>query len=271
MKRWFHLRPKSEAGGAAASLRKVALPASNGRRQMRAGWVALLLGAAHVLVAAQPAHELVSHPTLKNGLVAWYAFDGDIADAPGNHPARVAAGTPVFGPDRFGRPRGALVFSGAEALAVSGIDLGQSSFTLQFWTFRPRHWFLGQGTRADHHGLHIGVEEQGLRCDYWGDDLLAPLAPGNGWNHWVITHDRATGVKSIWRDGVCVASKVTAPYVGRGDFIIGRHFLGGGYYTGGLDDLAIWTRALTREEIAALYDDGAGLIYRAVGVERRGD
>jgi len=208
------------------------------------------------------AKDVCSHPALKRELLAWYAFDGNYSDANGALNAVVANGAPGFGEDRFGNQNGAFQSAGGNALSVSNLMIGNGSFTIQFWALNPTNWFLGQGLRSNDHGLHVGVDGSGMRCDYWGSSLSAPLGENSGWTHWVISHDAVSGLKTIWRDGRCVAHATTAPYSGQGLFIIGRHFSGGGYYTGSLDDLAFWNRALTPSEIADLYAAGRGLVYR---------
>jgi hypothetical protein len=207
--------------------------------------------------------DAVSHQTLMNQLESWYRFDGEIADATGRHPPTVSEGSPVFGVDRYGKSAGALLLDGKTVLIAKGIELGSSSFAIQFWTLEPRAWFLTQGVGEDGKGLHVGVDDTGLRCDYWGNNLAASFDAGAGWVHWVISHDLATETKSIWCNGSVAASKVTTPFTGGGDFYIGKHFMGGGHFSGSLDDVAIWTRALSPAEIAALYDDGNGLVYAA--------
>jgi hypothetical protein len=110
--------------------------------------------------------------------------------------------------------------------------------------------------------LHIGVSDIGLRCDYWGSNLIAPVGQAAGWTHWVIRHDARAATRSIWRDGICAAQMETGPYFGTGDVTLGRHFTGAGFFSGSLDDLAFWNRALTDTEIAGLFDQDRGLVYR---------
>jgi hypothetical protein len=214
--------------------------------------------------------DAASHPTLKNNLLAWYSFDGNFTDAHGKLNATVANGAPGFGVDRFGSQNKAFATTGDNALSVSGITIANSSFSIQFWTLNPANWFLGQGSRNDNQGLHIGADATGLRCDYWTNDLKATLDPAGGWTHWVMVHNTTTKEKAIWRNGALVADTLTTPFTGTGAFIIGRHFLGGGFYTGSLDDIAIWNRALTKEEIAALFADGKGMVYKASTSTRQG-
>lgn len=222
--------------------------------------VVMMLG----LVKASEAgrRDVASHPTLKEGLIAWYGFDGTFDDSHAGLNARVANGAPGFGRDRFGKRNRAFSSSGGNALAVTGIDISGGSFSIQFWALEPQNWFLGQGVREDNLGLHIGAEgSSGLRCDYWGNDLRALTPPAAEWTHWVITHDGASRKKIIWHNGQPAAEILTSPYAGHGDFIIGRHFSGGGYFVGRLDDVAVWSRALTPQEVSDLYAKGKGLVY----------
>jgi hypothetical protein len=200
------------------------------------------------------APDVYSHPTLKQGLLAWYGFDGNFNDAHGALNAQIANGSPAFGGDRFGHPNGAFQSAGGNALTVSNLMIGGGSFTIQFWALNPTNWFLGQGIRRDNQGLHIGVDGSGMRCDYWGSCLSVPLSEHPGWTHWVMA-------KSIWRDGQCVARSTAASYAGSGPLIIGRHFSGGGFFIGSLDEVAFWDRALTPSEIADLYAGGKGIVF----------
>ena len=202
-----------------------------------------------------------SHQAISRGLLAWFPFDGTLQDVHGGHHARVVVGTAGFGTDRGGKDQGALVLAGATGLIFSDVEIKERSFTVQFWTLDPGQWILCQGIGEDFEGLHIGANDSGLRCDYWGSNQIAPHAAHPGWTHWVMRHDIASGARTIWRDAFSAATMTSAPYRGSGDFTLGRHFKGAGFYSGSLDDLAIWDRALTHPEIQRLYANGHGLTY----------
>lgn len=209
--------------------------------------------------AQRLAHALPN--TLTDGLQAWYSLDGNLTDSHGNRHGKVLVGTPSWGADRAENADCAMVLNGDVGALLPSIPLHEGSFTIQFWLLDPQRWLIGQGEGKDGRGLHIGVDASGLRCDYWGDNLAAPLRETPGWSFWAITHDGETKTKSIWRDAQCVASKTTTPYLGQGDVTLGRHFSGGGFFIGGLDDVAFWNRALAPQEIADLFNEGAGLSY----------
>jgi Concanavalin A-like lectin/glucanases superfamily len=211
-------------------------------------------------IAAQTSN-LSAYPELKDNLLVWFGFDGNLTDSHQGISASVIEGTPRFGSDRNQQDNGAFSASGSEVLSVDGIELANTSFSIQFWTYNPANWFLGQGQRANGRGLHIGATPTGMRCDYWGNDLATPLDAENVWTHWVITHDSTQLEKSIWRNGERVATGKASVFEGSGPLIIGRHFIRGGYFTGRLDDIAIWQKNLSAEEITLLYSQGKGLKY----------
>ena len=204
-----------------------------------------------------------SDMAVSDNLLAWFRFDGTLADDHGGHDARCILGDVEFGTDRAGQSQGALALNGATGLTFSGVEIAGRSFTVQFWTAEPRQWILCQGIGEDFYGLHIGANDLGMRSDYWGSNQVAPHSAAGGWTHWVIRHDITSGQRTIWRNGACAATMTSGPYLGTGDFTLGRHFKGAGFYSGSLDDLAIWDRALTDWDIAALFSGGAGLTYHA--------
>jgi hypothetical protein len=201
----------------------------------------------------------MAHTGLTKGLLAWFGWDGNLKDVITGRLAKVVVGIPQFGTDRAGRGDGALQLSGDTGMSFEGLSINESDFSIQLWTCNARNWLLCQGIARDLHGLHIGVNDTGLRCDYWGSNLVAPFGSASGWTHWVIRHDSRLGERSIWRNGDIAVSRETGPYLGVGDMTIGRHFTGGGFFTGSLDDLALWNRALTDAEISDLFDRGQGL------------
>lgn len=83
----------------------------------------------------------------------------------------------------------------------------------------------------------------------------------NTWHHVTGTYDGTT--LRLYLNGVLVASQAssgsignaTAPTFGIGTYDHGSY---GSWYYGGLDEVAIWNRELTADEISSLYDAAAG-------------
>jgi hypothetical protein len=108
--------------------------------------------------------------------------------------------------------------------------------------------------------------------------LIAPSAPKDGitWSHVVAIYNRGTGKKNIWLNGnrfprpfVPTRKRKTPPpdpLEGKGYGIvsadvplaIGVQFDNPSIYTS-FDELCIWNRALSEDEVKALYNNGHGL------------
>jgi hypothetical protein len=209
--------------------------------------------------------DVNSDPSLKNNLLCWYAFDSNFNDSHGAMNLTVTNGSPGFGKDRFGNKKGAFFTTGGNALSVNGtIALNSKTFSLQFWTLNPSSWFLAQGTAAANLGMHVGIIGTSLCWAFYNNDLQCPLDPTTnaGWTHWVLTYNATTKKKSIWRNGKLGHDTTTAAFAGTGTFYIGRHYNAAMTYSGSLDDVAIWARELTADEVTTLYANGKGLVYK---------
>ena len=77
----------------------------------------------------------------------------------------------------------------------------------------------------------------------------------------MFVHDLETKRKSTWRDSACVAEMISVPCRGSGDLTSGRHFSRVGFYSGSLDGIAIWNRALSATEIHLLSGERKGPGY----------
>ncbi len=85
------------------------------------------------------------------------------------------------------------------------------------------------------------------------------------WHHYAVTKNGAT--TTVYRDGVAVAGTVTNRTLTTGGSPVyiaasynwnGSAFAAADFFDGPLDEVAIWNRALTAAEVAALYAAGAG-------------
>jgi len=85
------------------------------------------------------------------------------------------------------------------------------------------------------------------------------------WQHVAITYNGGSTIK-IYINGVrkdttdATRGTWTAPYSGSGSIYVGRSYFSSAdrYYDGRQDELAIWSRELTLEEIQSLYNSGNG-------------
>ncbi|HUS80720.1 MAG TPA: LamG-like jellyroll fold domain-containing protein [Armatimonadota bacterium] len=149
----------------------------------------------------------------------------------------------------------------ADALKPAG------PLTVSLWARRTRAGDYQQLVDA---GSGWGDNNQGYRLLMYGNRLRYMQQAGDDainaqggeivigqWHHIAITWDGSKVL--IYEDGKQVgAADDSGPisYEGLHSFLVGAG--GNGGFTGELDDLAVWARALSPEEIAALYQAGAG-------------
>ncbi|HSH02561.1 MAG TPA: LamG-like jellyroll fold domain-containing protein, partial [Anaerolineae bacterium] len=151
-----------------------------------------------------------------------------------------------------------LLFNDDDEVQINGINIANRSFTIAFWARRDNlnvsDFVMSQNTGFVTNGsLHIGFRPNNeFTCAFWANDLNIP-STDLGWHHWACTYDIATNVRTVYRDGVALASdNPPSPYIGTGLIRIGSAFgteLGDLYFDGGLDDFRIYDRALSPTEL----------------------
>ena len=219
--------------------------------------------------SAQPA-------SVTNGLSAYYAFDGDSLDSLGLHNGKPT--NTHFGADRFGRPARALVLNGD-----GKVELGND--------FDKKPAFISQSVWFTHPALPDGkvwsqtiLTRRHIDSDDW-IHMSADPQNGNGWFHFGF--DRSGGKPFIqfietvtsthsfdfskWNHLTVVKSNnVVYTYVNgqleyirqhttdfdgtSSQYIVGYHGAWDRYFTGSLDDMRIYNRALSSTEVTALYN-----------------
>ena len=236
-------------------------------------WIFLFL--AFLMGESSFAESCVAPPT---GIIAWWPFDettGIIADDRiGDHPGAHTNG-PVPADGKVG---GALRFDGSnDYVAVADSDLwtfGGDNFTIEFWANfdapgagsigHPGDIFIGHddggGTRNKwFFALGGGVINFHLNGPSTGSRFfpLVPFSPTVGeWYHLAIT--RSGSLYTIYVNGIPAATttdtrlipNASAPLtIGQAEFL--------GFMNGRLDEVTIYDRALTEEELRAISDVGA--------------
>ncbi|MBK7965771.1 MAG: T9SS type A sorting domain-containing protein [Bacteroidetes bacterium] len=204
-----------------------------------------------------------------SGLVGWWGFSGNSNDASGNGNNFTVTGATLT-TDRNGTANAAYQFNGTSQYLVnnnlSHLFSESGSFSVSVWVYKtgtatgsaimsgatgggPFIWII-QGTSTD---MMLGTNKQGAAW-FWAQ---TPLNLSN-WDHYVGVY--TTNAMTFYKNGVLSASNtyihtgatsVTQPlYVGRG--------AGGTYLAGKTDDIGIWNRALTSQEILDLYNASCG-------------
>lgn len=229
------------------------------------------------------------------GAISWWPLDetsGMIAaDRVGNHPGAYANG-PV---PAAGKVRGALSFDGSNYVAVADSDqwaFGTNDFTIDLWA----NWDVpGSGSIGEPGDIFIGSDEgPGLRNKWFfalGGGVLdftvynvanppsnfflvrAPFSPVVGqWYHLAVTK-RGT-LFTIFVNGVAVGSEIsTSPIANANAPLTIGQAENIGFMNGRLDEVSISNRALTQEELKAIFDAASAgkCINLSISPNRGGD
>ena len=139
--------------------------------------------------------------------------------------------------------------------------LDNSSFTLSAWakqapTNGSAGTLISQGTFGTDQGLQFGFYDSNtFTCAFWGDDLKVNVGYDPDWHHWACTYDASTNTRTLYRDGAQIAQDTASgDYAGAGATYIGQAFAGGNYFSGDIDEVAMWTDALSAGQILELYN-----------------
>jgi hypothetical protein len=209
--------------------------------------------------------------SLEKGLVGWWTFDGkDMAgnyafDKSGSGNRGTLTGGPVRGIGKIGQ---GLSFDGVDDYVDIGTapNLANKSFTISAWAKRKvissEIAIFAQGTASQNNALIFEFRDTNVfTCSFWSNDLNTPTAyTDRDWHLWMCTYDANTNQRRIYRDGVQVASDTSGgDYAGSGNTSIGYRLpaIGAGQaFNGLIDDVRIYTRVLSADEIKRLYNMG---------------
>jgi len=225
----------------------------------------------HLFNRALYASEVEVLRTQRDGPIGHWRFNNSGADdSGGNHPATLQGGA-VFTTGAMEGTHALSIPAAANYTSVGTIDLGQS-FTYSGWVQ------VAAGTNATHTLIATsgtGSTAAGIKLFVYGSTHAQTgrlrLETGNGtaggdaftnlgvfpfgqWNHVAVAVDRSTGAATIFCNGV----NVTADASVRTDFptnqpvLLGRFTDGAAPLLGALDDVRLYGRALTSEEIRVL-------------------
>lgn len=190
---------------------------------------------------------------LTNGLAARYTCDGNVNDSIGS-----ANGTPsssfTYTTDRSGNSNSACSFNGVDAKVVtSSITVaGGTGFSIAFWAKTSLSSFTGGILGSS---LFRMVEQISFTVIPGSTNSTTTTLPQNTWTHIVGTYDNATLLIKIYKDGVLSSEVLKGNTVGSfsTSLELGQSAYPA-YWTGALDDVRYYGRALSASEVQQLYD-----------------
>ncbi len=224
------------------------------------------------LTAATMAQNVPSYvPT--NGLVGWWPFNGNANDESGNGNNGIVNGASLT-QDRFGNANKSYSFDGSSTyiLVPSQNYSSFNSLTVSCWV---KFNTLLYGPR-----LVAGDNIGDLSCDFQPNNNFViyhgrlnivlysqPILSSYNWYNVVYTIDSINNISKIYCNGQLVSTVNSFHPFSSSDITFGKHpyfpnpetFL-----NGKLDDIGIWNRALTQQEITDLYN--GNICYETITV-----
>jgi hypothetical protein len=207
---------------------------------------------------------VVVSDSAQQGLIAYYPFNGNADDESGNgyNPSAVNA---MLTTDRNGNPNSAYAFNGTDSyieIPHIGINLS-NDFSITYWfltnNIQTRQWLFGNRHTAsgnEGNGLESHVNNGALHF-FWPAQLSlsAEITPGE----WCFVSYLKSGdsYKLYINAGlVCDSTSYSSP-ANNDPWRVGAQYNQNGwgaFLNGKMDDIRIYGRALTEEEITNLYN-----------------
>ena len=215
------------------------------------------------------AGEDVIDPSFISGLVQHWPFDGNATNAvSGGVDATVYGATLTT--DRFGNENSAYYFDGNDKMIAAGAaNFGTTSFTANIWVSSTMTSGLGNLMRTDG-GYYKGwlLRFNSGKIEIWegrsysiGYVSTNSYADGN-WHMVTFVRDVENKVGQLYVDGSYVGGYSMGSTINDVSNELRFGTYGSGeYYTGKMDDACLYNRALSAEEIAALYTQNGFTIY----------
>ncbi len=216
-----------------------------------------------------------------NGLLGWWPFTGNANDLSGNGNNGIVNGATLT-TDRFGNQSSAYRFLGNNWIQCNHnaiLNVGSGSFTISCWSIKTgTGTFQHLVTRNEISSWPNAVSSYILRHEQNRITFIGSgnASNGNGtvstgsltnlsnWNHIVGVYNSTTNLMSIYINGLLTSSSqiVSNPqnYNNNGQLFFGVEHptvtlpSGPNFLTGNLDDIGIWNRALTQQEITNLFN-----------------
>jgi hypothetical protein len=224
----------------------------------------------------------------KKGLVAYFMLDGNANDAQGTSTGGAMNGA-VSVNDRFGISGKALSFNGTNAFvqipSSTALNLGgkDSSFSISLWIRPNGPQTIGADVLVKGTENTFAQLQQGYRFDiekgtsspqlviagfkgqnnilYEFPSEAAPYWSDGQWHHVVIVFDRAGKKARRYSDGVSLvgltleAGDITQDFGNTAPLILGKNATDDKFFKGDIDDIRIYTRALSANEVSMLYHE----------------
>jgi len=202
-----------------------------------------------------------------SGLVSRYTFDMDARDTYGTNDGTLTGGASVTNDSIRGK---VLSLDGTDdyvSLPSTAMAAGRSEVTLTLWV-KPDEWvssntIYDEYAETEYWQFTVRQDEFMTRDSSTGtmgsrdNDVIMPTVPTGQWHHLAFVYSVSEGTKTIYYDGVADTSTSTSidTLTSTRDGAAIGYACDGDYYDGLIDDVRIYSRALTETEISFIADN----------------
>lgn len=231
-----------------------------------------------LFIPSVSAQSCVSAPS---SMVSWWAGDDDATDRTGNNSGSIVGGVSFL----QGEVADCFNFDGTSGYifvpASSSTDVGNlgTGMTLECWInistltdmlplvewnngISPGvHWWVNEGlSSTGRAAIYINfVSTAGLNNNFWSSDGVITT---NVWQHLAVTYSPSSGTGVIYYNGKSVTTHSMGTFTPQTtyDLYLGRRpsSQGPAFFQGQMDEVGIYSRALSATEILGIYQAGPG-------------
>jgi hypothetical protein len=225
----------------------------------------ILLAACALVISATAATAQIPSYVPTNGLLGWWPFNGNANDESGNGNDGVVNGATLTA-DRFSNENNAFETSSGYISALGGFITTTGTISISTWFNCNSDFGVGEiiclGSSSSTSwgcvgGNHLFALNYGRGCGSTGSSAVDISFEYGTWHNVVYVSSGLNSTTSIYFDGVMVGTSLNANSNNNCSnsvlFFGADVFSGIEYYDGKLDDIAIYNRALTPQEIQNLY------------------
>ncbi len=194
-----------------------------------------------------------------SGLVAYYPFTGNANDFSGNGINGTVNGAELT-TDRFGNVNSAYNFNGINNY-ISAVRNNLNQFSVSLWFNANLNQEFSPFVDANISNWEIYLKYLKPTFTKWitapsnyQEYISTTTVPLSQWQHIVYTYN--SNNVNVYLNGVLISSfsNVSLVNSNNGLYYFGASISGSSqFYAGKLDDIGIWNRALTQDEITSLY------------------
>lgn len=216
-----------------------------------------------------------------NGLVGYWPFNGNANDLSGNNNNGTISGTTALTSNRFNEVNNAFVWDGTNSpitIQNASNQNFQTGVTFSVWIYQTNMYcnscsetnYVTKGRNIDQGGISLGLDHQTQKFVFRVTGNPVSTSPPysyfysssniiySTWTHLAGTYDGST-LKIFINGNLDISyNYISSLQINQDNILFGRQ-KGTNVYAdnfnmvGKLDDIGIWNRALTQQEISTLY------------------